>query len=336
MRDLATARGLLFGSAVATTYLDKDPAFAAVFVRECGVLVPEWEAKWAMVQPEPGLFDFSAANRLVAFAQKHEMVFRGHNLVWHLYNPEWLRGALKAEDARRVLESYIRRIVGQYRGAAQSWDVVNEAIEVKDGRADGLRQSIWLEAIGSDYIDLAFRIARAADPRAKLVYNDYGLDQSDVESLRKRSAVLDLLRGMRARGTPIDALGLQAHLWAGKPFDGQSLRRFISDVAALGLEVYVTELDVVDVNLPDDGTRDAIVAQVTSDYLAAVLAEPVVKGVFTWGLSDKYSWLNTRSAPWAKRGDGKPERGLPLDADLRRKPMWGAIADAFTARGGFS
>ena len=63
-----------------------------------------------------------------------------------------------------------------------------------------------------------------------------------------------------------------------------------------------------------------------------MLAEPAVRAVVTWGLADKYSWLNTESAPWARRGDGKPERPLPLDADLRRKPIWGAIADAFAAR----
>ena len=330
LRDLAAARGLVFGAATATSYLEKDPAFAKVFSSECGLLVPEWEAKWAMVQPAPGLFDFSAANRLLAFAQQHGMVFRGHNLVWHLYNPEWLRGALKNDDPRNVLETYIRRVVEQYQGAVQSWDVVNEAVEVKDGRADGLRHSLWLDAIGPGYVDLAFRVARAADPAARLVYNDYGLDQADVDSIKKRRAVLDLLRGLRARGVPVDALGLQAHLWAGTPFDAASLRRFIRDVAALGLEVYVTELDVTDVRLPDDGTRDDIVARATGDYLNAVLAEPAVKGVITWGLSDKYSWLNTRSAPWAQRGDGKPERGLPLDTAFRRKPMWGAIADAFS------
>jgi endo-1,4-beta-xylanase len=332
LRDLAAAHGLFYGAAAATPYLDRDVAFAAAYARESGVLVPEWEMKWAIIQPEPEVFDFSAGNRLLALAQERGMGFRGHNLIWHLYNPAWLRGALAGDDPRGVLETYVRRVVGQYRGAALAWDVVNEAVEPKDGRADGLRRSLWLEALGPGYIDLAFRVARAADPKAVLVYNDYGLDHADFESVVKRRAVLDLLRGLRDRAVPVDALGLQAHLWAGRPFDGAGLRRFIRDVAALGLDVQITELDVTDVDLPDDGTRDAIVARLTGDYLDAALAEPAVKGVITWGLSDKYSWLNTRSAPWGRRRDGKPERGLPLDDRIRRKPMWGAIADAFATR----
>lgn len=332
LRSLAADHGLIFGAAAANVYFDKDPAFATVFARECGVVVPEWEAKWATVQPTPGRFDFTGANRLLAFAREHGMLFRGHNLVWHIYNPEWLPRALKNGDPRGILETHIRRVVEQYRGAAHSWDVVNEAIEPKDGRADGLRRSIWLEAMGPGYIDFAFREARSADPAARLIYNDYGLDHADDDSVRKRAAVLELLRGLRARSVPIDALGLQGHLWAGNPFDGRQLRTFIRAVAALGLDIYVTELDVTDVRLPEDGTRDAAIARLVAEYLSTALSEPAVKGVITWGLSDKYSWLNSSTAPWARRGDNKPERGLPLDADFRRKPMWAAIADALAAR----
>ncbi len=332
LRDIAAAHNVMFGAAVANIYLDHDPDFSYAFSRECGVLVPEWEAKWRTIQPSPGLFDFSATNRLLTFAQQHGMMFRGHNLVWHLFNPSWLPDVLKTDNPHTVLETHIRRVVEQYAGSVQAWDVVNEAVEPKDGRIDGLRKSIWLDAIGPGYIDLAFHTARAADPQAKLVYNDHGLDHADFETTRKRQAVLELLHGMRERNVPIDALGLQGHLWADRAFDAVGLRRFIRDVARLGLDVYVTELDVTDVRLPDDRYRDEAVARLTGDYLTAALAEPAVKGITTWGLSDKYSWLNTASAPWAHRSDGELERGLPLDAACRRKPMWTAIADVLSAR----
>lgn len=329
LRALAAERGLFYGAAAMSTTLERDPAFAAAFARECGMIVPENEAKWATIEPAPGLFDFSGANRLLAFARDHGMLMRGHCLVWHRQVADWVPGALKTDDPRNVLEAHVRRVVEQYRGALQSWDVVNEAIELNDGRADGLRKTLWLDAIGPGYLDLAFRTAREADPDVRLVYNDYGLDHADVSSVRKRTAVLELLRGLRGRGVPVDALGLQAHLQAGLPFDAVGLRAFIRLVAALGLDVYVTELDVVDARLPDDGTRDARVARMVGDYLGAVLAEPAAKGVLTWGLSDKYSWLNSPYAPNAKRGDGKPVRGLPLDPDLKRTAMWDAMADAF-------
>jgi endo-1,4-beta-xylanase len=332
LREVAAARGLFYGASAISTVLDRDPAFAAAFARECGLLVPDYEAKWDQIQPAPGLFDFSKVNRLVEFARAHGMLFRGHALLWHHQVPSWLPPALASEDPRNILEAHVRRVVEQYRGAVHSWDVVNEAVELNDGRSDGLRNSLWLKSVGPGYLDLAFRVAHEADPGARLSYNDYGLDHAEVWNVRKRVAVLELLRDLRGRDVPINALGLQAHLTAGLPFDGAGLRAFIRAVAALGLEVYVTELDVIDARLPDDGTRDAKVARLVGDYLGAVLAEPAVKGVITWGLSDKYSWLNSPSAPEARRGDGKPVRGLPLDPEMRRTAMWKALADSLGTR----
>jgi endo-1,4-beta-xylanase len=332
LRDIAAAHEFIYGAAVANAYLERDPDFAAIYVQECGMLVPEWEANWATVQPQQGLFVFSSPNRLAVFAHDHGLAFRGHILVWHLFNPDWLPRALKTDNPGNVIEVHVHRVVEQYRGVAWAWDVVNEAVEPKDGRADGLRRTLWLDALGPGYIDHAFHVARAADPAAKLIYNDYGLDHADFESQRKRRAVLDLLRDLKTRGVPVDALGMQAHLWAGRPFDGAGLRRFIRDVAELGLEVHITELDVTDKLLPDDGSRDVLVARLVADYLGAALAEPSVKCLITWGLSDRYSWLNTPVAAFARRADDRPVRGLPLDLTYHRKPMWAAIADALEAR----
>jgi endo-1,4-beta-xylanase len=103
-------------------------------------------------------------------------------------------------------------------------------------------------------------------------------------------------------------------------------------VARLGIEVYVTELDVSDALLPDDGRRAEGVALFLAQFLDAVLAEPAVRGIVTWGLSDKYSWLNTSSAGELSRADGKTTLGLPLDEAMRRTPVWAALADAMDAR----
>ena len=213
-----------------------------------------------------------------------------------------------------------------------SWDVVNEAIDLKSGRPDALRRTLWLDALGERYIDRAFHLAHRADPGARLAYNDFGLDHADNESRRKRAAVLALLRALQSREVPIHALGVQAHLTAGAPFEASGLQDFFGAVAALGLDIYITELDVTDTKLPDEG-RDVAVAALVASYLEAALREPAVKAVLTWRLSDRYTWLNSAHAgSWRKRADGKPIRGLPLDAELRRKPMWHAIADAFETR----
>jgi endo-1,4-beta-xylanase len=138
---------------------------------------------------------------------------------------------------------------------------------------------------------------------------------------------------MRKAGTPVDAVGIQAHLAAvgGPPLSVPKLKRFVAEIAALGLEIQVTELDVTDARAPADiGIRDRLVADTYSRFLDAVLAEPAVKMVVTWGLSDRHSWIvrhETNQAKWRK--DGLPSRPLPFDADLRPKPACTAIANAF-------
>jgi len=231
--------------------------------------------------------------------------------------------------ARRLLGEHITKLVRHYAGRLHSWDVVNEAIEPKHGRSDGLRVSVWQAALGPQFIDFAFRTAAAADPAVPLYYNEYGLDFDTPEDEARRRAVVALLERLRRDGVPISGLGIQGHLGAGgKRFDPTRFSRFLDEVAALGLKILITELDVTDHRLPADiPTRDEAVAAVTADYLAVACAHPAVEGVLTWGLSDRHSWLN--ASPDYKRADGLPQRPLPLDAALQRKPMWGAIARAY-------
>jgi endo-1,4-beta-xylanase len=203
--------------------------------------------------------------------------------------------------------------------------VVNEAVWPEDNQPNGLRRSPWLQFLGQNYIDLAFRAAAEADPQALLVYNGDQLDHDTPEDEARRVATLKLLERLKSQGTPVQALGIQAHLQADRPLNPKKLRAFLRDVADFGLKILITELDVKDNNLPKDITaRDRIVAGVYEDYLSVMLDEPAVIAVLTWGLSDKNSWLAN-----FPREDKAPVRPLPLDTQLKRKLAWNAIARAF-------
>ena len=327
LRQRAAAKGLIYGATSQRSSLASDAQFAAHFAKECGILVPEWELKWNALRPKPDSFDFSKGDWLAKFARTHNMLFRGHTLVWHKSLPQWFAHKVDSQNAESVLIKHIQTVVKHYAGQIHSWDVVNEAIFPDDGRSDNLRKWPWLQFLGPDYIDIAFRAASEADPNALLVYNDHRLDYDTREQDTRRRSVLKLLENLKSRGTPIHALGIQAHLRGDEAsFNPTKLRTFLSDVASLGLKILITELDVTDQTLPKDiNVRDRMVAGVYEDYLAVVLDEPAVIAVLTWGLSDRYTWFSTLKP----RKDKASVRPLPLDAQLERKLAWNAIARAF-------
>jgi endo-1,4-beta-xylanase len=332
----AAAHGLLYGCAVDVHALGADPAYAALVREQCRIVVAENAMKWAALRPSAESFRFDDADALVAFAEANRMKIRGHNLVWHQDNPGWLDATATPANARPLLVSHIERVVGRYAGRMHSWDVVNEAIEVKDGRPDGMRNTAWLRLVGADYIELAFRTAREADPGALLTYNDYGIEAETVDDERKRAAAIELLRRMVARRVPVDAVGVQSHLAAAAgggapagPVYGAGLMRFIGAVRELGLQVFLTEMDVNDRAVAGDAAvRDAAVAAAYKQYLELVLADPAVRAVLTWGITDRYTWLDHEES----RGDGLGERPLPFDSDGRAVAAFYAMRDAFGGR----
>ena len=328
LRARAAAKGLLYGAAAAYGPLQTDRAYAEHFAEECGIVVPENVLKFGPVHPEPERYNFAPADFLADFAQKNQMKMRGHTLVWHNQLAPWVASTLTRENARGHLEGHIRAVVGHFKGRMHSWDVVNEAVSPGDKRDDGLRKTPWLEHLGPDYLDIAYRAAAEADPDALLVYNDYGLDYNEPGQEAKRAAVLALLGGLKKRSVPLHAFGMQAHLSARQQrnFRPETLRRFFGEVANLGLKILITELDVADQSLAEDAAeRDRGVAEVYESYLTAALASKALIAVLTWGLTDKYTWLANQN----KRADGAPVRVLPLDRDYQRKPAWHAIAKAF-------
>lgn len=331
LRAHASAHGMLVGCAVVPELLANHAQYASLVAEQCSILVPENALKWEALRPSPDQFNFKGADAILDFAAAHDQKVRGHNLCWHEALPAWFASTVTKDNAAHFLTGHITTVAGRYAGKLQAWDVVNEAIDPKGGRADALRKSPWLEMIGPDYIDLAFRTARKADSTALLTYNDYGIELDTPEQTAKREGVMALVRGMKKRHVPIDAVGVQSHLDAAAGMPGAGLQKFVRELRHMGLQVFITELDVNDRKLTGSiAERDAAVAKMYRDYLTMMLAEKNVNVALTWGITDRYTWLR---GPKYGRSDGQPNRPLPFDADFKPAPAFYAERAAIDSRG---
>ena len=330
--ETAIERGLVYGSSAATWQLaDRD--YRRLFAREAAILFTEDDLLWWRLRPTPTSdLDFTYGDRVVAFAEERGMLVLGAHLVWDQgYGEGWTEDDLWGMEERRARELLfptVERVVRRYRGRVAAWIVVNEAL---DGA--GLRAVPWHEILGPSYVAESFRIAHAADPDAILILNDFGYETDDDFTIAadKRASTLELLDELLENGVPVHALGVQAHLGAhefAERFDAAAYRRFLAAVADRGLSILVTELDVLDDGLPEDvATRDRAVADAIGTYLETALAEPAVASLVTFGLSDRYTWLE-EDYP---RLDGAPRRPLPFDERLRPKPAYEALARSLAA-----
>lgn len=326
LKKQAIAKRLLYGGASSYQKLSSDKKFASVFEQECAILFAEEDLMWANIQPQAKTYSFEKGDWLANFARDRKMLFAATHLVWYNFMPKWFEETANKQNIKQLLLEHIEKVVGHYAGKVHLWSVVNEAVSPHDGRTDGLRNNKWLEALGPDYIEMSFRAAAEADPNALLFYNDYGIEFDSPEQEARRTAVLKLLERLVSRQVPIHALGVQSHIWYDLRFKPKKLRDFLRNVADMGLKILISELDVIDKDLPKDiQIRDRIVAGVYEDYLSVVLAEPAVMAVATWGLSDRYTWHSWNEP----RQDGAPVRPLPLDVNLERKLAWHAIARNF-------
>jgi endo-1,4-beta-xylanase len=235
---------------------------------------------------------------------------------------------MHAGNASHILTDHITTVVSRYAGQMHSWDVVNEQVETWEANVGGIRVTPWLTLLGHGYMDLAFRTAHAADPQALLVYNDYALELNADWHAARRQRVVRLLQDFKSQGTPVHALGIQSHITPDGVFDPAIVTNCLNHVAAMGYTIIISEMDVVDKLFPADITcRDAMVADVYRRFWTAALAHPAVKVALTWGLTDKYTWLNAVSM--ARRADGLPVRGLPLDDQYHKKPAYEVLLNAF-------
>lgn len=334
----AKAHGLYAGTAVNMGLLAHDAVYKQTLVDQYNIVVAENAMKWAPLRPAPDTFDFVEADALMAFAEPNGMAVRGHNLCWHEQLPKWFDGTVTKENAQQYLTTHIATVAGRYKGRIRAWDVVNEAINPKDAQPDGMRNSPWYKLMGPGYIDIAFRTARVADPHALLTYNDYGIETDSADDTAKRNAVLALVRRMKKDNVPLDAVGIQSHISADSVKNiGAGLEGFVADCAALGLKVFITELDVNDDRLTQDDAkmRGLLVGAAYTYYVAMLLKNKAVTDVLTWGVSDRASWLNAQFKGANKFRPKHPDREeicLPFDDSYKPNPAFFGLRNALDTR----
>ena len=311
-----------YGAAVRVDALTSDASYRAAVIANCQIVVPEGEMKWPDIHPARGEYRFEKADVLMDFARQNNIEVRGHTLAWYGGMPPWTAAIGSRAEAERELVGHIETVVSRYRGAIPSWDVVNEPLVDWPEDESSLRPSIWTSRLGPDYLPIALRATAAADPDTRLVLNEYDVEFRGARFAARRKALVRLLRSLRDRDVPLHAVGLQAHLFADRAIDRDGLQELLVEIATLKLDVLITELDVIDYGLPGKvGERDALVANMAGQFLGAVCDVVRPRAILTWGLSDRYTWVPT----YFKRTDGMPNRPLPLDAELKRKPLFDVI-----------
>jgi len=289
-------------------------AYQDVAKTEFNFLTPENAMKWDATEPSQNNFTFSQADQHVTFAQTNTMKIHGHTLVWHSQLPGWVSGISGAANLTNVMYNHIDSVMNHWTdGQIYAWDVVNEAFN-----EDGTRRSTpFQNVIGNSYIELAFVRARAADPLTKLIYNDY-----NVETVNSKStAMYNMVADFKSRGIPIDGVGLQMHLTNGG-MDYNSFASNMARFAALGVEVYITEMDV---RFPTPLSAADLQTQATiyGNVMNRCLAQPMCKALQVWGIPDKYSWV-----PSVFPGQGAP---LIFDDNYNAKPAYYAVQSELIA-----
>ncbi|WP_341538486.1 non-reducing end alpha-L-arabinofuranosidase family hydrolase [Streptacidiphilus pinicola] len=291
-----------FGTAVASGRLG-DSTYSTILDREFNMITPENEMKWDTTEPSPGSFNFAPADAIVSHAAAHGQRMRGHTLVWHSQLPNWVKSITDPTTLRRVMDTHITTEMTHYKGRIYAWDVVNEAFA--DDGSGRHRSSLFQNVLGDGFIEEAFRTAHNADPAAKLCYNDYNIENwSDP----KTQGVYRMVKDFKARGVPIDCVGFQSHFGAGGP--PASFQTTLSNLAALGVDVQITELDIAQASPTTyaDTVRDCLgVARCT--------------GITVWGIRDSDSWRTG-------------ENPLLFDGNGNKKPAYDAVLSALGSSSG--
>lgn len=329
---LAAEKGLLFGASFAVHELDSPHGedYARIYTSDARILTSELEFKLSDLRPTEDRLDFSGADRLVAFARANAMEVRAHTLIWNDDVPAWI-AALPAADAAALMDMHIETVMQRFDGQVRYWDVVNEPVGPWDKLPGNLRKGPFYAALGEGYIAAALRKARAVAPSAVLVLNEAQCETDDETGETFRIALRDIVRKLKAEGVPLDAVGFQSHLKTAANYDLAKFADYLEEIAALGVAIHITELDVNDTGLSGSlAERDRAVAALYRRYLDAVLRVKAVKAVQTWQLSDKTSWMQDASIAARMKLRSNP-RPLLYDEAFRRKPAWEAVAAAIAA-----
>ena len=324
LRAAAASTKRYVGTAIMSGRLANAPA-RALIARQFNSLSPENEMKWESIEPQPGVFSFEAGDKLADFAAKNNMRLRGHTLVWHSQLPQWVKG-LKGDALRAAMAKHIAAVAGHYAGKIGQWDVVNEAIA--DGDSGALRDDSPFTPLGEGFIAEAFKLARQADPKAQLIYNDYEIEGPGAP---KSEAAFQLCKRLKEAGVPIDGVGFQMHVDPRKWPTAEQIRANVARYAELGLIVEFTEVDVPVGEM--SGTIDEKLQQqatVAHDIVAACMAVDKCTGITFWGLTDADSWFN--DPQWGKLRGKLPHYPLLFNSNLHPKPVVGAVEAAFNGK----
>jgi endo-1,4-beta-xylanase len=342
--DLKTnfRNNFLVGAAVRPQTQVDNPAAVDLLLKHYNSITPENDLKMGAIAPTEGVFNFDTMDALVDFAEENGMEIEGHTLLWHVETPDYFLQGTPAQIRTR-LENYITTVVSRYAGRIKTWHVVNEVVANNPDEPTGVsgqqglyRNSNWYQAVGNaDFIDWAFNAARAADPNAILLFNEF-----NTEIPLKRRALVAILEDLLSRGIPVDGVGHQFHATLQTPVSEILAALDAVDDMFAGLVNHVTELDIsmytdpgscfeTQTNCqPDVGgpsipaAQDRVQAQMYKDLFAGFVQRSTgsLNAVTTWGYYDGLSFLNNSPVT-------RFNHPLLFDRDLQEKTAYRAIMD---------
>ena len=313
-----------FGAAISANLLETNSRYRALVAKEYSSITPENAMKFGVIHPAQDSFYWTDADTIVAFAQKYGKRIHGHNLVWYQNLPSWVTNFVGDSAAwESVMKTHIQTVVSRYKGKVTSWDVVNEAISDSAGL---MRNSVWLQHLGPNYIARAFQYAHAADTAALLFYNDYNQESSNY-TYAKLYAIQNLVNGLVASGIPINGVGMQMHI--NKNTNNNNIQRAIDSMYNTGLLVHISELDVA-VN-PEDNPALTFNTTVASQQFgkfkfmsraARNIPANQFYGITTWDVTDADSWIPTAY--------NRPDFPLPFNGSYQQKSSFYGFKDGLT------
>ncbi len=328
--SVAQKAGILFGASISKEVFE-NPLYGELYRAHTKILTTDVALKFDYIRWKEGQWDFSEADKLLAFADQNKQQLRGHALIWNENAPQWLKRR-PLRELTHIFDEHIDKVAGRYAGRLHSWDVVNEPFWPGHGKKHGYRTGPWFEAMGPSYVKRAFIRTAQAAPQTRLVLNEAHCERNDRVGKAIRTSLLRLIDELLDAGVVLDAIGLQGHLQPTKAYSDQVFTDFLWKLHERGLNIYISEFDIDDSSYPAGlRSRDRLVAKRTHQFLSAILKVPSLKALICWQLSDRYSWYRNMALednPHAKR----LPRPLPFDDKLRPKPAYEAMIRAFKER----